>query len=361
MIKGGRVIDPDSGYDRVADVGIDGATVVSVTEGSLKGTTMVPAGGKIVAPGFIDILSYEPYEEGASFKIDDGVTTNLGMHGINGHAPDFFNAFTDNCLVNFGGAFDEPWMRYNELGLAVEEEPSADQIRQLADMARAELGQGWIGIDLEPEYAPGTTFEEMLAVANVAAEFGVPCFFHGRYSAVGTNAQTLDEIIEIAKQSGAAVHIEHIISTGGTFDMAASLARVEKARADGHDVSACMYPYNYWATYIQSTRFADGWQERFRISYGDLQVAGTDGAADRGHLRRAAGWRARRQQAHRGVRHPRGRRRHLHPGALGDDRQRRHPRPTATTTPAPRAASPAPSVCTPGRRASSRGRRRSPR
>ena len=166
-------------------------------------------------------------------------------------------------------------MRYNELGLAVEEEPSADQIRQLADMARAELSQGWIGVDFEPEYAPGTTSRRCWRVANVAAEFGVPCFFHGRYSAVGTNAQTLDEIIEIAKQSGAAVHVEHIISTGGTFDMAGSLARVEKARADGHDVSACMYPYNYWATYIQSTRFSDGWQERFRISYGDLQVAGT--------------------------------------------------------------------------------------
>ena len=174
VIKGGRVIDPDSGYDRVADVGIDGGTVVSVTEGSLKGTTMVSAGGKIVAPGFIDILSYEPFEEGASFKIHDGVTTNLGMHGINGHATDFFNAFTNNCLVNFGGAFDEPWMRYNELGLAVEEEPSADQIAQLADLARAELGQGWIGIDMEPEYAPGTTFEEMLAMATVAKEFGSP-------------------------------------------------------------------------------------------------------------------------------------------------------------------------------------------
>jgi N-acyl-D-aspartate/D-glutamate deacylase len=236
---------------------------------------MVPAGGKIVAPGFIDLLSYEPYDEGASFKIHDGVTTNLGMHGINGHAPDFFNAFTDNCLVNFGGAFDEPWMRYNELGLAVEEEPSADQIRQLADMARAELAQGWIGIDLEPEYVPGTTFEEMLAMAGVAQELGVPCFFHGRYSAVGTNAETLDEIIEIAKQSGAACHIEHIISTGGTFDMPASLARVEKARDEGHDITACMYPYSYWATFIQSPRFNDGWQEQFRITYSDLQVAGT--------------------------------------------------------------------------------------
>ena len=129
----------------------------------------------------------------------------------------------------------------------------------------------------------------MLALAKVAKEFGVPCFFHGRYSAVGTNAETLDEIIEIAKQSGAAVHIEHIISTGGTFDMAASLARVEKARAEGHDVTACMYPYNYWATYIQ----LDPLRRRVAGAVPHLLQRPAGGrhhrAADRGAVQRAAG------------------------------------------------------------------------
>ncbi len=36
-----------------------------------------------------------------------------------------------------------------------------------------------------------------------------------------------------------------------------------------------MYPYDFWATYLGSTRFNDGWQERFHIDYGDLVVAGT--------------------------------------------------------------------------------------
>jgi N-acyl-D-aspartate/D-glutamate deacylase len=275
VIKGGRVIDPDSGYDRVANVGIDGATISSISEGVLQGRSTIAATGKVVAPGFIDLLSYDPADRGASFKIEDGVTTNLGMHGINGHADDFFNTWTNNCLVNFGGAFDEPWMRSEVIGLRVDEEPSSYQISQLADLIRQELPKGWIGVDFEPEYYPGTTFEEMVELAKVAKEFDVPCFFHGRYSAVGTNAKTLDEIINVGKESGAAVHVEHIISTGGTFDMANSLARVDKARDQGHDVTACMYPYNYWATYIQSPRFSDGWQERFRITYDDLQVADT--------------------------------------------------------------------------------------
>ena len=36
-----------------------------------------------------------------------------------------------------------------------------------------------------------------------------------------------------------------------------------------------MYPYTFWATYLGSTRFNAGWQQRFRIDYGDLEVAGT--------------------------------------------------------------------------------------
>jgi N-acyl-D-aspartate/D-glutamate deacylase len=166
-------------------------------------------------------------------------------------------------------------MRKEVVGLDPDDEPTRSQISQLADLVREELPKGWIGVDFEPEYWPGTTFEEMVELAKVAKEFEVPCFFHGRSSAVGTNAATLDEIINVGKESGASVHVEHIISTGGTFDMASSLARIDRARDQGYDVTACMYPYTYWATYINSPRYSDGWQERFRITYSDLQVAGT--------------------------------------------------------------------------------------
>jgi N-acyl-D-aspartate/D-glutamate deacylase len=112
----------------------------------------------------------------------------------------------------------------------------------------------------------------------VAAEVGVPVYVHGRYSdntPPGTNADTLHEILQLARDTGCAAHVEHLISTGGTFTMEESLATLDAARAEGIDVTACMYPYNYWATYLASPRFADGWQERFGITYEDLVVAGT--------------------------------------------------------------------------------------
>lgn len=276
VISGGRVIDPESGFDRIANVGIDGFSIAAISESTLKSkSTPINATGKVVAPGFIDLLSYEPEDVGARFKIADGVTTNLGMHGINSDAAPFFERFGGNCLVHFGGAFDNPWIRSTHFGLGPDDVASDTQIGQMGDMLRQQLIDGWIGVDFEPEYVPGTTVAEMTALARIAEEHDVPCFFHGRQSAVGTNQATLDEIINVAKETGAAVHVEHIISTGGTFDMANSLALVAKARADGYDVTACMYPYDFWATYLASPRFNAGWQERFLISYEDLQVAGT--------------------------------------------------------------------------------------
>jgi len=275
VVKGGRVIDPESGFDRQADVGIDGATITAISQQPLRGRASVDATDKVVAPGFIDVLSYEPEDVGTRFKISDGVTTNLGMHGINADAAPFFERFTDNCIVHFGGAFDNPYIRSTHFGLRPDDQASDVQIGQMGDMFRQQLTDGWIGIDFEPEYVPGTTTTEMSALARIAKEHEVPCFFHGRQSAVGTNRATLDEIIGIAKETGAAVHVEHIISTGGTYDMANSLALIQQARDDGYDVTACMYPYDFWATYLASPRFNAGWQERFRISYSDLQVAGT--------------------------------------------------------------------------------------
>jgi len=280
VITGGRVIDPDSGFDAVAHVGIDGAGIAAVSLEPLRGRTSIDARNRVVSPGFIDILSYEPNSYGIWYKVADGVTTNLGMHGINATAADYFARFaTEGSPCHYGGAYDNPFMRgVGGLDLDSGAAATSGQVEALVADFRLQLADGWIGIDFEPEYTPGIEIEEMLALAQVAAEADVPCFFHGRYSdevPPGTNADTLDEILRVAREAGVGVHVEHITSTGGTFSMDRSLATLAAARDEGIDVSACMYPYTYWATFLASARFTDGWQERFRISYEDLVIAGT--------------------------------------------------------------------------------------
>ena len=73
LIKGGRIVDPSQGVDRVADILIDGGRVIAIGPESCTATTTIDATGKIVAPGFIDLH--------ASFRepgFEDDETTATG-------------------------------------------------------------------------------------------------------------------------------------------------------------------------------------------------------------------------------------------------------------------------------------------
>src|SRR5260221_8969940 len=158
VIAGGRVMDPESGYDRIANVGVKGGSVAAITQQALTGTRTIDARDLVVAPGFIDNLSYEPNTYGVWFKIADGVTTTLGMHGFDGAASPLLRQQT-RYPVNFGGAFDDPWWRA-KLGAQPYKSMSEDQIAGLVSLADRQLHDGWIGIDVEPEYDPGTSYAE---------------------------------------------------------------------------------------------------------------------------------------------------------------------------------------------------------
>jgi dihydroorotase len=67
VITGGRVIDPESGTDRVADVCVQDGTIKSVrkTAGKVRAREVIDARGKIVVPGLIDMHTHlrEPGRE----------------------------------------------------------------------------------------------------------------------------------------------------------------------------------------------------------------------------------------------------------------------------------------------------------
>ena len=279
VVANGRVIDPGSGFDAVANVGLDGGTITAVSFEPLQGQETIDATGLVVAPGFIDLLSAEPNEFGIWYKLSDGVTTNLAMHGVNNYAAAFFQRYEGTSPIHFGGAFHQHFLRFADLGVGVEDEMTASQLASFTELARTNLDEGFAGVSFSPEYSPGTTTEEMRRLAEAAVERGHVAFFHVRYSdpdEPGTSAEAITEVLDIARQTGVGVHIEHLSSTGGTFEMAATLDRLDAARAEGIDVTACLYPYDFWGTFLASSRFAAGWQERYRLDYGDLQIAGTE-------------------------------------------------------------------------------------
>lgn len=281
VITGGRVMDPASGFDYPAALGIDGTRITAMAVGAdappLRGQVRISAAGLVVAPGFIDILSYSPNGYGEWYKVADGVTANLGMHGLDARASDWFAAHPDNSTpLHFGGAYDNATVRPMR-GLNPYDTSSAAAVEAIVADAAADLRNGFIGLHMQPEYTPGATTAELRAHGDLAAAHGVPLCVHARYSdniAPGTNLEGVDELIGVARDTGAHVHIEHITSTGGTGVMDEALGRLSAARSEGLSLTACIYPYQFWATYLRSARF-DDWQEKYGISYGDLQVAGT--------------------------------------------------------------------------------------
>lgn len=280
VIGNGRVIDPASGFDGVADVAIEGSKIVAIGE-ALQGVQRIDATGKVVAPGFIDLLSAEPDPFGVWFKVADGVTTNLAMHGVNNYANAFFDRYAGATPVHFGGAWHQHFVRGSdpEVGAVKPSESlTTEQLAAFVRLTDLNLANGLAGICFSPEYSPGTTTVEIEALAQVAVARGHSLFFHVRFSdpdAPGTSFEAIDEVLQLARRTGASVHIEHLPSTGGTFVMAETLAMLEAARGEGLKVTADLYPYDFWGTTLASERFVGDWQTRYRITYESLQVAGT--------------------------------------------------------------------------------------
>jgi len=279
VIRNGRVMDPESRLDQTGtNVGVLDGRIAVVTREPIHGRHEIDAAGLVVAPGFIDMVSYDPNPVGVWNKIADGVTTNLTLHGGTTDPPVWYGYYGRHPPpVNFGASFFYSVAR-NELNIPLTAAATDKQILTLTERADRALREGALAVSFSLEYVPGIRREEIVPLMRLAHRYHVPVFFHARYSTMegpGTNLEALREIIDGCRETGAAAEIEHITSTGGTFSMPQSVAMLEAARTSGLDITADAYPYTYWATYLDSERFAPGWQRRFRITFHDLQIAGS--------------------------------------------------------------------------------------
>jgi N-acyl-D-aspartate/D-glutamate deacylase len=278
VIANAHVMDPETNLDRTGLwVGVRGGRVAGIADTALSGRRTIDAAGQVVAPGFIDVLSYAPNRYGIWNKLTDGVTTQLAMHGAAANVGAWYEGLArSRWPVNYGGSFSDPAARVS-LRISRYRAATPAELSRLRALAERSLEAGALGVSMSLEYTPGATEEEVLMLARLAAQYRAPLFFHARYSDTippGTDAEGIHEILEAARRTGAAVHVDHITSAA-TFDMAAALDSIATARRAGLSVTACVYPYDFWATSLAQARFDPGWQQRFGISYHDLQIAGT--------------------------------------------------------------------------------------
>jgi N-acyl-D-aspartate/D-glutamate deacylase len=263
VLRGGRsFID---GQWRTVDIGIDEARRLRFGI-DLRGVETLNVTGRVISPGFIDILAdnstspettYQIFEK---YKVSDGVTTALQMHGGSPDCGAYYRYFTNRThSINYG---------VSTFVMAIRARSGAR--RQI----EKNLEEGALGVSHSLEYQPAP-YAEMLEYAKLAKKYERPMFLHLRYSSSEKELDGVDEAIRLARDSGARVHIDHLHSTGGTFHMEQALEKIRNANAQGLTITTCVYPYSFWATYLSNNRFGPGWQQRYGLSYEDLRIVGS--------------------------------------------------------------------------------------
>ena len=77
VLRGGRVIDPESGLDAVRDVAVAGGRIAAVGTGLAPGRADVDVAGQVITAGFIDLHSHVNDIAGLRLQALDGGTTAL--------------------------------------------------------------------------------------------------------------------------------------------------------------------------------------------------------------------------------------------------------------------------------------------
>ena len=272
MLTGGRVIDPLSGLDVIADVAVSSGRVVAIGS-DLEATKRLDATGLVVAPGFIDLHSHVHSIAGQRLQAHDGVTTSLDLEaGSSPLSRAYEIAALEGRPLNYG--FSASWaalrmqilagvpadgtartMLHNLGNAGWHRAATAGEQRRLIEALESDLADGALGVGVLVGYAPDTDPSEYLAVAAAAAAARRPVFTHARELVEADPAVAIDgptEIVRAAVDTGAHMHYCHINSTSRRH-VARVLSLVDACRREGARVTTEAYPYGSAATAIGAT------------------------------------------------------------------------------------------------------------
>ena len=286
ILRGGTLIDGSGAPAVRADVAIDGDRISAV--GDLSGMSAareIDASGLTVSPGFIDthahsdgVLLREPIHahgllQGVTteFITQDGLSyallsdENLDSYGryiagLYGPPPidldvstmDAFRAHYDGKGCNVAVLAPHGPVRLESVGF--EDAPLEGAGLSTAERMVAEaMEQGATGFSTGLSYYPNSysDTEELVALNRVVAAYGGVYVTHIRNhnDDRAPDGSGIVEAMNIGRRSGVKVHISHyrtFPSNAGDID--SIMSEVDRAKADGVDVTLECYPYAAAAT-----------------------------------------------------------------------------------------------------------------
>jgi len=288
VLSGARILDGTGAPPFEGFVGVDGDRIDRVGrpgEEEPPAPARIELGGRALAPGFVDAHNHSDLvplvEPGMDSALRQGVTTlvvgNCGSSAfpragapelatLMGVAPEdldlSWSSLTElvqrlqssRPAVNLATLVGHGALRMQVMGME-RRAPRGDELAAMCRLLEDGMEAGAVGLSSGLVYAPGmyAETEELTELASVLSTYGGVYASHIR----GEGERVFDaicEAMEIGRRAGAPVHVSHLKLEGarvrGRVDDL--LGTIERARAEGVDVTADQYPYAAWASVMSS-------------------------------------------------------------------------------------------------------------
>lgn len=216
VINNGRVMDPETQFDDVRNVGIKDGKIAKITSSAINGKEIIDATGLVVAPGFIDGHQHcqEPYAYRLMMR--DGRTTILDLEiGSQGQNIDqWYQRREGNSPINFGVAVSHEFARASVLdgfndwkylytpdasntrknsGWTMTR-PTLEQGNEILEIIDEGLRKGSLGVGSTVGYMrAGVSSREIFELQKLAASYGRQIGMHFRL----TPGNDVDEVMGI--------------------------------------------------------------------------------------------------------------------------------------------------------------------
>jgi N-acyl-D-amino-acid deacylase len=288
LIRNVMIVDGTGSPAYPGDLRMSGNIIVAT--GDLKplaNDTVIDGGGLTLAPGFIDSHSHASrgllQNDAALAVTSQGITTVIvGQDGGSEYPlADFYKRIEEKRVaVNLASYVGHNTLRDNVLGKDFQRAATPEEVASMAEMLRRELESGAIGLSSGLEYDPGiySARSEVLALAQVAADAGTRYISHVR-SEDRWFEEALDEIIEIGRVTGMPVQVSHIkLAMKRLWGEAPQiLALLDAAREEGIDITADIYPYQFWQSNLMVLLPERDYTDRAAVEEALDQIAPPDG------------------------------------------------------------------------------------
>ena len=257
LIKNVNIIDGSGSERYLADVRIKKKRIEEIGQLERKNSEIIFQGnGLILSPGFIDTHSHADGDilshPDALAAISQGITTVI--IGQDGFSPYPLENFIKNIeelgvTINVGSYVGHNTIRDEILKENFQRTASENEVVLMANMLKNELSSGAIGLSTGLEYVPGiySNRSEVITLAQVTADAGGRYISHIR-SEDRWFEDAIDEIIEIGRSTKMPVQISHfkLAQKNLWYQAARILEKLDLAVKEGINITADLYPYEYW-------------------------------------------------------------------------------------------------------------------